>query len=110
MKNAGLALSRSFALATLAWLACAAPAFAQVVPECGGSLPSTAMLPDLVNIIPHHVHVQEQNRKQRPLLRGAGRQLTPVVDDLHRPQNAELHSALPAEATAALDGRNLAAN
>ncbi len=40
---------------------------AQVVPECGGHLPSTAHLPDLMNIIPIHVHVQEAKQQHRLL-------------------------------------------
>lgn len=58
-------LFRMLALASLAWFADTTPAFAQVVPECGGLLPPTARLPDLVNIIPHHVHVQEAKQQHR---------------------------------------------
>ena len=46
----------------LAALLYAMPVSAQVVPECSGDLPSTARLPDLMNIIPIHVHVQEAHR------------------------------------------------
>ncbi len=56
---------RIFALAAVSWLAYATPAFAQVVPECGGLLPATARLPDLVNIVPHHVHVHEAHQRHR---------------------------------------------
>lgn len=38
---------------------------AQVVPECSGHLPSTVLLPDLMNIIPIHVHVQEGQQQHR---------------------------------------------
>ena len=41
------------------------PAVAQSAPECGGALPSGARLPDLMNIIPHHVHVQEEQKQHR---------------------------------------------
>ena len=57
--------SRLAALAALASSLCATPSFAQVVPECGGQLPSSVHLPDLMNIVPHHIHVQEQQKKSR---------------------------------------------
>lgn len=56
---------RIIALAALSWLVCAMPAFAQVVPECGGNLPASTRLPHLVNIVPDHVHVQEAHQKHR---------------------------------------------
>ncbi len=40
-------------------------AVAQSAPECGGALPSGARLPDLMNIIPLHVHVQEAQKQHR---------------------------------------------
>ena len=58
-------LSRIGATASFAWLISATSVLAQEVPECGGHLPPAARLPDLVNIIPHHVHAQEQNKKHR---------------------------------------------
>ena len=63
--NKGPVVFRVFALAALSSLACATPAFAQLVPECGGRVPGTARLPDLVNIVPRHVHVQEQQQRHR---------------------------------------------
>jgi hypothetical protein len=53
------------AFATFGLAVCTTPALAQVVPECPGQLPSHVRLPDLMNIIPHHVHVQEQKQKSR---------------------------------------------
>ncbi len=44
---------------------CAAPVSAQVAPECGGVLPAAAKLPDLMNMYPTHVHVQEQDKHDR---------------------------------------------
>ena len=40
------------------------PTFAQA-PECPATLPGAARLPDLVNIVPHHVHIQEQQKRHR---------------------------------------------
>lgn len=65
MNRHSSALTRIAAAAYFAWLAGAAPAFGQTVPECGGLLPPSTKLPDLVNIIPHHVHAQEQRKRHR---------------------------------------------
>lgn len=47
------------------WIGSARPVEAQDPPECGGTLPASAHLPDLMNIIPHHVHVQEAQKQHR---------------------------------------------
>src|SRR5262245_49443838 len=65
MNSNRLVPCRVVALAALSWLGWTTPAFAQVVPECGGRLPAAARLPDLVNIIPHHIHVQEAKQQHR---------------------------------------------
>lgn len=40
-------------------------ALSQQPAECSGSEPAGARLPDLMNIIPHHVHVQEKQKRHR---------------------------------------------
>ena len=49
-------------VATLA----APPARTQdVIPECSGRIPAAAQLPDLMNMVPIHIHVQEQQKTSR---------------------------------------------
>src|SRR5262245_63771841 len=60
--------SRAPRLVALAMLACplyVMPVFAQAVLECTGQLPSSVRLPDLMNIVPHHIHVQEKQQQHR---------------------------------------------
>ncbi len=58
---------RTIGLLTLAVLLYATPISAQETPECGEPLPSIAHLPDLMNITPIHVHVQEAHKQHRLL-------------------------------------------
>jgi hypothetical protein len=44
----------------------ASPARTQdVLPECSGRIPAAARLPDLMNMVPIHLHVQEQQKTSR---------------------------------------------
>jgi Lysyl oxidase len=53
-------------LVVLAATLAASPARTQdVVPECSGRIPAAARLPDLMNMVPIHVHVQEQQPTSR---------------------------------------------
>lgn len=39
--------------------------YAQEPPNCGPRPPAAAKLPDLMNIVPHHIHVQEARQRHR---------------------------------------------
>jgi Lysyl oxidase len=57
--------SHLIALAAISGSVYVTPVLAQTVPECPGQLPSSVRLPDLVNMVPHHIHVQEQQKQSR---------------------------------------------
>ena len=65
MTRAASILCRLSAVAIVLGLTWVMPAFSQAAPECGGLLPPTAKLPDLVNLIPQHVHAQEAGQRHR---------------------------------------------
>ena len=63
----GLASLIGLSIVLVATLA-ASPARTQdVIPECSGKIPAAARLPDLMNMVPIHLHVQEQQKKSRLL-------------------------------------------
>ena len=65
----GRALGAAFLIGLLVIVAAtvvASPARTQdVIPECSGRIPAAARLPDLMNMVPIHVHVQEQQKTSR---------------------------------------------